>query len=569
MNIINRFLLGVVLSPKAFYKKLGVNISHLKAILTTRLIMDDRRPNTFQQAQQKKPGKPVGSATTGTMLMSAVLGLFYLYAFKAGQEYATKLTLYFSMYIFMLASTLISDFTSVLIDVRDNYIILPKPVNDRTVIVSRLLHILIHISKLVMPMALPGAVFIAIKMTLWGSFLFCILIVLNTLFTIFLVNALYIIILRITTPQKFQSVIAYFQVGFAIFIYGGYQVVLRVIDEATLQHYNISDLKYIWLVPSYWFAGAWQGLSAFDMQPQWIIAAALSLTLPFISIWIVIKYFAPSFNEKLSEISASDPAGAPVEKAAKTITATKGYASRLATLFTIKGAEQMGFLFCWKMTARSKDFKMKVYPSFGYVAVYMFILFYNSKDFSWQSFRTDPTQGKILLLSVIYFSSLIMIMAINQLAYSEKFKAAWFYFTAPLKAPGLLISGAVKAVMLKYYIPIIGLLAAPAVYLVGLTVIPHLLLGLSNLLLICFLMAYLNDKYLPFSASQTIATKNGAFIRSIFTLIIPGIFGIIHYFLYDFSWVICMLAFLSVSAAWLVISSIKKTSWTTIKSTYE
>jgi len=52
-------------------------------------------------------------------------------------------------------------------------------------------------------------------------------------------------------------------------------------------------------------------------------------------------------------------------------------------------------------------------------------------------------------------------------------------------------------------------------------------------------------------------------------LIIPGIFGIVHYFLYDFAWVICILALLSVSAAWLVIGSIKKISWTAIKSTYE
>ncbi|CAN5563450.1 hypothetical protein BH10BAC3_BH10BAC3_37270 [soil metagenome] len=569
MNVINKFLLSAVLWPKNMYRKLGVNNAHLRAILTTKLIMDDRRPNTFNQVQQKKKEKPVAGATLGTMFMSAVLGMFFLYAFKVGQDYTTHLTVFFSMYLFMLASTLIAEFTSVLIDVRDNYIILPKPVNDRTVVVARLLHILVHLTKLVLPMALPAVVFMAIKSTVWGTILFSILIGFNTLFTIFLINALYIIILRITTPQKFQSIISYFQIGFAIFMYGGYQIALRAIDKVALQGYNISTIKYIWLVPSYWFAGAWQGLSNFDMQPEWIIATLLSFITPVASIYVVIKYFAPSFNQKLSQISSSNPETTSLQKGTKTISTTSRYSATLAQWFTKKGAEQMGFLFCWKMTSRSKDFKMKVYPSFGYVLVYAVVIFLNSDKLSLQSIRTDPKQGKILLLSIIYFSSLMLVMAIAQIAYSEKFKAGWIYFTTPVKSPGYLISGAVKAVMLKYYIPIIILLAFPAILLLGITVIPNLLLGLSNLLLICSLIAYLNDKYLPFSASQTIANKSGAFIRGIFTLIIPGIIGLIHYALYDFMIVISILCILSFSAAWLVIGSIKNTSWAAVKSTYE
>ncbi len=569
MNVINKFLLGIVLFPQSLYKRLGVNVLHLRSILTTKLMMDDRRPNTFQQVQRKKSEKPVASATLGTIALSAIMGLFFLVSFSMGRNYVTHLTVYFSIYIVLLSSTLISDFTSVLIDVRDNYIILPKPVNDQTVVAARLLHILIHVSKLVVPMTLPGIVFMVINTSVWGTVLFSVLIGLSTLFTIFLINALYILILRLTTPEKFQSVISYFQIFITIFIYGGYQLGLRAMDNLTVQGYDLSTSKYMWIAPPYWFAGAWQCLSTLNLQTQWIIATALSFITPFVSIWIVIKYFAPSFNQKLSQIAGSNPEAVSVQKGKKTVSTTSVYAGALARLFTKRGTEKMGFLFCWKMTSRSKDFKMKVYPGVGYLLVYIVIMFVTSKKLSLESLRHNASQGKIVLLSIIYFSSFILIIAISQIAYSEKFKAAWIYFTTPVQSPGYLIGGALKAGMLKFYIPIIAVIAAPAIYLMGPAVIPNLVLGLFNQLLICSLIAYVSAKYLPFSANQTIADKSGALIRGIFTLAIPSTIGLVHYFLFNFIWVICILSVLSILATWLVMDAIARTSWASVKSTYE
>ena len=219
MNIVNRFFLKLVLLPKKLYAGAGVNTVQLQSILSVKLMMDDRRPNTFQQTQQRKKEKQVSTATLGTMLVSAILGLMFLLVFGIGQNVVTQLTLYFSMFIFMLASTLIADFTSVLIDIRDNFIIMPKPVNDRTVVVARLLHIFIHICKLILPMTLPAFIYIIVKFGSAASLPFVLMVLLATMFTIFLINMVYIIILRITTPEKFKSIISYIQIAFAIIIY--------------------------------------------------------------------------------------------------------------------------------------------------------------------------------------------------------------------------------------------------------------------------------------------------------------------------------------------------------------
>src|SRR5687768_13524567 len=149
MNFLNKGFLKLALLPKGAYTRLGVNYAHLQAILLAKLTMDDRRPNTMMQMRQQKSDKPVTGATIMSMFISAVMGLLYLISFALGNDIIVQLTFYFSLFFFMLSAMLIADFTGVLIDVRDNYIILPKPVSDRTVVVARLLHIFIHICKLV------------------------------------------------------------------------------------------------------------------------------------------------------------------------------------------------------------------------------------------------------------------------------------------------------------------------------------------------------------------------------------------------------------------------------------
>ena len=81
MNLVNRFFLWIVLLPSQLYEKMGINTHQLRAILHTKLLIDDRRPNTFHQTQQKKKKKPVSFATLGTMLVTGFMGCFFVFSF--------------------------------------------------------------------------------------------------------------------------------------------------------------------------------------------------------------------------------------------------------------------------------------------------------------------------------------------------------------------------------------------------------------------------------------------------------------------------------------------------------
>ncbi|HVG41572.1 MAG TPA: hypothetical protein VM888_08160, partial [Chitinophagaceae bacterium] len=490
--------------------------------------MDDRRPNTLHQTQSRKKEGGVSAATLGSIFMSAVLGLIYLFAFAVGKNSTTQLTIYFSLFFFMLSASLISDFTSVLIDIRDNYIILPKPVNDRTVVLARILHISIHVSRFVVPMCLPAFIYLIYAFGIWGGTCFLLFIMLLTLFTIFFINALYILILRITSPQKFQSIISYVQIVFAIAIYASYQIIPRMIGKLENLNLDFSTKRGIIAYPLFWFAGGWNTLYHFGGTTSELLSFVLSILVPIASIWIVIKYLATSFNNKLSMINS---AGIDHNRKATVSYAKRrlGYAQVLSKLFSNRGAERMGFLFTWKMSTRSRDFRLKVYPGIGYLLVYMVMLLLNSRKLNLSEVKNESGIGKGFLLSALYFCSYLLIIAISQVVFSEKYKAAWIFFITPIKRPGEVISGSIKAAIIKFYIPIVLLVLTAGLLFIGIRILPNILLGLFNELLIVSIVVYINKRYLPFSLHQNMADKSGGFLRGLLVLICTGFIALVHF----------------------------------------
>lgn len=563
MNFLDTFLLRFFLLPTSLYRKAGVDMFQLRAILIAKLTMDNRRTTAYRNMKQAREKKEVNRATLGTVFGSLIMGLFFLYSFGIGDQMITKLTLFFSMFIFMVSIMLITDFTSVLIDVRDNFIILPKPVSDATFVLARLLHISIRTSLIVIPLFIPAWIVTTI-MAGWGMlFPFLLMALLSTLFSIFLINAVYLLILKITTPAKFQSIINYIQIGFAIIVYGGFQILPRMMSSKTMAGTNIYELPFIQLYPPFWFADSSLSISKLNFTGDGLISVILSIFVPVISVWVVVRYFAPLFNQKLAMLSSgnNEQSRAAVNRAnAGGGTAVKvTRVERLAAKLTHTGSEYMGFIFSWKMMSRSRDFKMKVYPSFGYVIVFLAMTAINHPSLI---HPTDGNKGLLpAMLLVVYFSSFVLISVLQNLPYSEKFKAAWIFNITPVNAPGEVICGAVKAAIVCFYIPIVLVLCLLGTLVLGPVVIPNLLLGCFNILSVSTIISYLTIRKLPFSSTIVSASKGTTFIRSIITLMAPATFGVIHWFVSGYLWFVIFLLIIAVLIPWLVLDEVKKIGW--------
>lgn len=413
-------------------------------------------------------------------------------------------------------------------------------------------------------MGIPAVIYMIIFKNIWAAFILMVMILSATVLTIFLINVIYLLILKVSSPSKFQNIISYVQIGMTILFYASFQIP-RFASKISLSGYHIFDKAWIWLIPSYWYAMGFEFFYSLRSQPALIGGAILTLLAPVFTLWMVIKYFAPSFNQKLSLIAAGSE-----ESIAKKKT-RRGFwpmlANALARIFTKPGEERMSFLLTWNLTGRERDFKLKVYPATGYFAVFGIIMILNSR-MNLTEVQDKIENSRAMIVSMLYSSCLVLVLAIGQLQYSEKFKAAWIYFISPIKKPGLILTGSLKSAMVKFYLPFVLIIIIPGLLLVGINILPNILLGILNAALGCSILSLITLQNLPFSVPQNTSQKTGAQLRSFMSMIIIIFLGTLHFLVYNFKWVIIVSCCLSLLANWLVIEFLKSKSWNQILAQY-
>ncbi|WP_343303297.1 hypothetical protein AAHN97_17210 [Chitinophaga niabensis] len=554
----NKFFLYLVSLLNPVWRRLGVDVEQLRAILEVKLKMDDRRPSAYTQARQQKK-KEIKNGSWSVIIMSFVMGIFYLYAFFIAKDHFLQMLIWFSLFMMMMSTTLIADFTSVLIDVKDNFVILPKPVNDKTVVVSRMMHIVIHISKIVVPMMLPVLIYLFFETGAISALWFVILALLLCIFSIFLINAVYLIALQLTTPERFKEILNWIQMILSVLLFGIVYLAPRVMKNVNLAEVKLSDHTWLNLVPLTWFAGAWQAVTDGIYTPQFLIFIALSFIVPFASLWLVIKIFAPSFNRKLAMLGGSGTDNGRPEKAQAVSSGIPWY-KRLARLLTSSSQERLSFELVWLITGRSREFKLKVYPSLAYVVIYFIYFFFTGEHTSaGEKWKHLPETKMFIFL--IYSSSFAFITAISNLVYSDKYKSAWVYFAAPVESPGLLLMGAFKASLAKFFVPFYLLLSAFSLWVWGLKIMPDLILGFFNVIVINLAFAFIYLRRLPFSAELNIKQSAGTFIKGMLILIVPGVIGVGHYFIAGYIWLVLIFGLMSFAALYLLYAKYRETGW--------
>src|SRR5690606_10626179 len=177
----------------------------------------------------------------------------------------------------------------------------------------------------------------------------------------------------------------------------------------------------------------------------------------------------------LSALQTSDDSD-KVETAA---TRRQTLSDKLANILTGSPLENAGFRLVWNVTGRTREFKTKVYPSLAYVPVYFFFMFFVRNRGNAEGTWTEKWKNifaQHTYLFIFYFSLFTLLTVFQFITQSEKYKAAWIYFVAPIQQPGLLMSGVLKAAFVKFYMPFMMFFSVLGLAFIGLPVINDLLL---------------------------------------------------------------------------------------------
>ncbi|AYV65440.1 hypothetical protein C2I06_00325 [Niallia circulans] len=497
---------------KAFFLKIGIDYEVLRAILQVKLIMDQRKlPTIFSQSIQKKEKKEDKYAYIKSLWLYALMGLILIPFMAFGDNYLFQMSISFGIILFLVMTSMISDFSAVLLDVRDKHIVHSKPVNRKTINAAKVLHIMIYLSQLTIAITLVPLMVSLIKQGIVFFLLTILLLVLANLFIVVMTALLYLAILRFFDGEKLKDVINYVQIGLSIMIMIGYQIVIRSFEFVDLNIIYEVHWWHLFIVPM-WFAGPYEWVLNGNTEMMMILLATIAFVLPILAI-IIYGRLVPVFEKSLEKLTSQSKARK------RKILKIKEWVLSLY----IKSREEKAFYhFTEQMISQERDFKLKVYPSIGFSIVIPFLFLYSGTNLEDIDFSTSSAY------LTIYFTMINIPTIIFMLRFSGKYKGAWIFTILPVADFSAYYKGSLKAVISKLYLPIYFLLSFVFLFLFGIRIIPDLLVVFLSAFFYAIVCNLLLDKQIPFSLSF----ESGGNQQSwrLFLLLIPlPILAGIHY----------------------------------------
>lgn len=498
-----------------WFEKIGVDYHIMRRILQIKLIMDGRRVPTIIGNSAKKKTHEVKDDNNflKSLWIYAFIGLFTAFIVMVGKNFIFQMSLFFGMAMFMIMTTLISDFSSVLLDIRDKNVIFSKPINSKTLSMAKAIHILIYMTFITFSFSGPALMGSLIKFGPLFFIVFLFEIILMDLFIVVLTALLYLLILKFFDGEKLKDIINYVQIGLTITITIGYQFIGRLFSFTELNAVFVPKWWQYLIVPM-WFGAPFQVIMNGDHNIAFIMFSLLALIVPIISIIAYIKLI-PSFERNLQKLNDNS---APVVKKD-----SNNFMKKALNIICPSSEERIFYRFTTNMLKNERDFKLKVYPSLGFAMVFPFIFMFNS-------LRYDGFQGiaSSKMYLNIYFCAIFIPTIVIMMKFSGKYKGSWIYKVVPMKNGAPIFKGTMKAFIVKLIVPLFVVQGLIFTLIFGLRLIPDLIVVFLTILLYMVLCFKVLKKTLPFSQPFE-AAQQGDGLVVIPLMILIGVFAAIHY----------------------------------------
>jgi ABC-2 type transport system permease protein len=545
----DEFLIKFLDLFQGLFRLTGVNYTQVRAIVGIKLMMDNRRQI---MSYRRKDNKEPSNAFVTTLFIYALFGGFIAIALYSVPSFMLSMIFFFSYIMVMVAMTLITDFSSVLLDTSDNTIILPRPVDSRTLFAARITHILLYLGQITGGLSVIPSIVILLKYGTLLFFLFLIAIVLSVITAVCITNAFYLLILQFASEEKLKNVINYFQITMAILVMGGYQFLPRIAGQMELEEYFFEIKWWSFITPPIWMAGALETFYLKTTDLPHLTLTAIAVVVPVIGFYMVNRYLTPAFTNKLGVIATET-------KPTKAITEGKNFVRKISEWVTVNALERGAFELVYHILGRDRKIKLKIYPSFGYVVIFGLIFIVRSNHDFISTWNNLPNTQYYLML--LYLTFMILQVAFYEIPYSDDFKASWIYHSAPLKNPGDILTGMLKAILVRLFIPSYFVICALVLVIWGVNAIDDVIFGLCNNMIMLLCIVLMNKRYLPLSIAPNARNQSGTFIRSMILLLLLGALGFGHYLLTRMPVLLLVAIPFQLLLIYFLYREYRKTSW--------
>ncbi|MEP6845806.1 MAG: hypothetical protein ABI861_07370, partial [Panacibacter sp.] len=193
----DKILLKLVALFKGFFNSQDIDYARMITIVETKLTMDKRRVymNWRQRQQQKENANHLSSV----LFFYGLMGLFVAAFLFVVPSLLLGMIVVHTYVLFMMAMTLITDFSTVLLDTTDNQVILPRPVSSKTLFMARLVHILIYLLQFTIAITIFPLVVTFYMYGLAAGVMMIFTVLLTVLVAVFITYFLYLLIIRFSS----------------------------------------------------------------------------------------------------------------------------------------------------------------------------------------------------------------------------------------------------------------------------------------------------------------------------------------------------------------------------------
>ena len=489
---------------KGLFEKMGIDYEPMRRILAMKLLLDSRRVSTVL-SNNKKPKKD-GNNFILSLGMYLLIGVILIPLVIFGGNYLFQMNMVLGVILFVLMTSLIGDFSSVLLDLRDKEIIFSKPINSRTLNMAKMIHIFLYISMITMALAGPPLIASLFKKGLVFFLLFLGEIILLSLFSIVATALMYLVILRFFDGEKLKDIINYVQIGLTIALTVGFQIVTRAFQFVDLDNIVFEPSWWKYLLPSIWFAAPFELFISNNRDIQIIIYSILALLIPIISMIIYIKLM-PTFESSLQKLNSTGGnkkrSGQLTRRISKIICRTK--------------EERIFYNFATNMMKNERTFKLKVYPQLGFGFIFPFIMIFSMS----QGLDSGDIFSRNTYYS-IYFVGIMVPTLLIFLQYSGNYKGGWIFDTMPIKDRSPIYKSTLKAAFINLITPVFLLIAIIFLFIYKWSIILNLIITYLILMLYTRISFIFVEKNIPFSKAFEVSQSGGNFIYTMVCIMIIG-----------------------------------------------
>ncbi|MGI2328357.1 hypothetical protein [Planococcus sp. YIM B11945] len=484
---------------------MGIDYVALEKILQIKLTMDERRvPTIFNEGKVKKDGNQF----LKSLWIYGLYGLILLPFILIGGNYIFQMSIVFGMIFFILLTSMISDFSSVLLDMRDKNILQTKPIDAKTISAAKIVHILIYMVFVTGAFSALPLLAGLLKQGMVFALILLFELIFVMLFVIVLTSLLYVFVLRFFDGERLKDVINYVQIGLSVGVFLGYQLLARTFDLIDLDFAYAFSWWHLFM-PPIWFAAPFEWLLNRNASRPILLLSLLAILVPLLSILAYVRMM-PAFERNLEKLLSD------TRKRKKRVNI---FDEVLGKFMCPNKEERLFFLFSALMMKQEREFKLKVYPTLGISLVFPFIFLINGG-----SGETGLDVVSENLFFYIYFCNLMIPHVIHMLKFSGNYKGSWLFKAAPIPQVSLAYSGALKAFLAKLYLPVLLVVSAAFLWIFGASVLVDLaVVLLAGVVQTLITYKMINDEEFPFSKSFEFAQESGMGTLMLLNIITGGL----------------------------------------------